>query len=64
MWDLNDCNLPSYETAPPEMVKSRPVCKMAVPQVSPSMPTQADAAPSPPVGVGTMNVPVTNVNVP
>lgn len=36
-------HIPSYETLLPEMVKSRPVWRMAVPQVSPSMPTHADA---------------------
>lgn len=56
--------LPSYETSPPEIVKSTPVWRMADPQVSPSIPTQADAAPSLPVGVGTVKVPVTAVKVP
>lgn len=62
-------DLPSYETPPSSMVKSRPVWRMAVPHVSPSMPTQAEAAyePEPPPGadgVGTVKVPVTAVKVP
>lgn len=36
--------VPSKETRPLAMVKSIPVWRIAVPQVSPSMPTQADAA--------------------
>lgn len=55
--------LPSNETAVPWTQKSSPVCKIAESQVSPSMPTQAEAHCSalPPVllGVGTVNVPVT-----
>ena len=43
--------------------KSIPVCKIAVPQVSPSMPTQAEPEPAFPVflGVGTVIVPTTEV---
>lgn len=36
--------------------------RMAVPQVSPSIPTQADPEPAV-VGEGTVNVPVTEVNL-
>lgn len=45
------------------MEKSSPVCRMAVPQVSPSIPTQAEAEADLPVllGVGTMMVPTTEV---
>lgn len=60
--------LPSYETLPLVTVKSMPVWRMAVPQVSPSMPTQADAAPEllpeAALGVGTVKVPVTDLKVP
>lgn len=48
-----------------ETVKSTPVCRIAVPQVSPSMPTQAEAEyelEEPPLGtlgVGTVKVAVT-----
>ena len=34
---------PSYETEPRDMVKSTPVWRMALSQVSPSMPTHAEA---------------------
>lgn len=44
-------------------MKSTPVWRIAFPQVSPSIPTQAEAAPLP-VGVGTVKVPVTDVKVP
>lgn len=45
-------------------MKSTPVCRMAEPQVSPSIPTHAEAeyVPEPPegvLGVGTVKVPVT-----
>lgn len=46
-----------------EMVKSMPVWRIAVPQVSPSIPTQAEAEPLP-LGVGTVKVPVTDFQVP
>jgi len=39
----NHSNQASYETLPPEIVKSIPDCRMAFWNVSPSMPTQADA---------------------
>lgn len=48
-------------------MKSRPVCRMAEEQVSPSMPTHADEENAPPdwpdgaEGVGTVKVPVTAV---
>ena len=50
-------------------MKSTPVWRMAVSQVSPSMPTQAEAEwePEPPegsLGVGTVNVAVTLLYVP
>ena len=66
---MREVRLPSNETEPPETVKSIPVWRMAVWQVSPSMPTQADAAcePDPPegsLGVGTVKVPVTDLKVP
>lgn len=49
-------------------VKSIPVWRMAVPQVSPSMPTQADAEcslvwPEGSLGVGIVKVPVTLLKV-
>lgn len=53
----------------PLTVKSTPVCRMALPQVSPSMPTQAEdewllVLPEGSRGVGTVNVPVTVLKVP
>ena len=60
-------SLPSYETLPSSTLKSTPVCKIALPQVSPSMPTQAEAyavlLPEGALGVGTVKVPVTPVQV-
>jgi hypothetical protein len=44
----------------PDLVQSMPVCKIAVPQVSPSIPTHAEPEPVV-VGVGTVKVPVTDV---
>ena len=49
-------------------MKSTPVCRIALPQVSPSMPTHAEAEcvpelPDASLGVGTVNVPVTAVQV-
>lgn len=64
---MNYVSVPSKETLLPEMVKSTPVCRMAVPQVSPSIPTHAEAAKVPePLpegldGVGTTNVAVTDL---
>ena len=60
--------VPSKEVRVPETVKSIPVWRIAVPQVSPSMPTHAEAecVPEPPEGsrgVGTVKVPVTDLNV-
>ena len=59
---------PSNEVRDPEIVKSTPVWRMALPQVSPSIPTHAEAewVPDPPEGsrgVGTVKVPVTDLNV-
>ena len=45
-------------------VKSTPVWRIAFPQVSPSIPTHAEAAPLLPEGIGTVKVPVTVVKVP
>jgi hypothetical protein len=48
------------------MVKSTPVCKIALLQVSPSIPTQAEAECEPEPeedGLGTVNVPVTDLYV-
>ena len=50
-------------------MKSTPVWRMALPQVSPSMPTQADeewllVLPEGSRGVGTVKVPVTVLKVP
>ena len=61
-------SLPSNEVRDPEIVKSTPVWRMALPQVSPSIPTHAEAewVPEPPEGsrgVGTVKVPVTDLNV-
>ena len=52
----------------PETVKSIPVCRIAVPQVSPSIPTHTEAEwvskPSEGVrGVGTTKVPFTDLKV-
>jgi len=65
----NHSNQASYETAPLlETVKSIPDCKMAFWNVSPSIPTQADAENEPEPepdgreGVGALNLPVTEVN--
>jgi len=65
----NHSNQASYETLPPEMVKSIPDCRMAFWNVSPSMPTQADAEYEPELdepfgteGVGALNEPETLVN--
>lgn len=44
----------------PDFVQSIPVWRMAVPQVSPSIPTQAEPEPDD-EGVGTVKVPVTDV---
>ena len=59
---------PSNEVVPPETVKSTPVWRMAVPQVSPSIPTHAEAEcvpelPEGSLGVGTVKVPVTDLKV-
>ena len=60
--------VPSKEVRLPETVKSTPVWRIAVWQVSPSIPTQAEDEwlPEPPEGsrgVGIVNVPVTDLNV-
>lgn len=65
---MDTIGVPSNETLPLLMVKSIPVWRIAVWQVSPSIPTQADAEwkPVPPdgsEGVGTTNVPVTDFQV-
>ena len=62
-------DVPSKETELPLTLKSRPVCRIALPQVSPSIPTHADAecvpeAPDGSLGVGTVNVAVTDLKVP
>lgn len=65
----NHSNQASKDIAPLEAtLKSTPVCKMAFCAVSPSIPTQAEAAEEPvaPVcffGVGTVKVPTTEVKV-
>ena len=63
-WEGED--VPSKEARPPDTVKSTPVWRMAVPQVSPSIPTHAEAewvpeAPEGSRGVGTVKVPVTDL---
>jgi len=64
----NHSNHASNEVLPPFTLKSTPVWRMAVWQVSPSMPTHADAkwpplAPEGSLGVGTVKVPVTVLKV-
>ena len=60
---------PSKETELTETVKSTLVWRIAFPHVSPSMPTHVDAAcepdaPEGSLGVGTVNVAVTDLYVP
>ena len=62
-------SIPSNEVLVPLTVKSTPVWRMALPQVSPSMPTQAEeewllVLPEGSRGVGTVKVPVTVLKVP
>lgn len=59
----NHSNQAWNDVRPPLTVKSTPACRMEFWAVSPSMPTQAEAAPVP-EGVGTTKLPVTEVNLP
>ena len=64
----NRYSVPSYETELPLMAKSIPVWRMAVSQVSPSIPTHIERVslllPDDVLRVGTVNVPVTEVKDP
>lgn len=51
----------SYQASYAPSIHSKPVCKIAVSQLSPSIPTQA--APSPLDTLGTVAVPVTDVTL-